>query len=105
MLNLELINYGNKVEENISISSYISSPIESLRYSKYIDDRSIALEYIDSEEVNSKENLAIEDLSWLLPKNNINFFNNNQEFEIVTGSFSDLIPKKSTPTSLANCSN
>ena len=87
MLNLEIINYGSKVEETISMNSYVSCPIESLRYSKYIDDRSIALEYIDSEEVNSKENLAIEDLSWLLPKNNINFFNNNQEFEIVTGSF------------------
>ena len=87
MLNLELINYGNQVEENISINSYISSPIESLRYSKYIDDRSIALEYIDSEEVNSKENLAIKDLSWQLPKNNENFFNNNEEFEVETQSF------------------
>lgn len=87
MLNLELINYGNQVEESISISSYISSPIESLRYSKYIDDRSIALEYIDSEEVNSKENLAIQDLSWQLPKNNENFFNNNEEFEVETQSF------------------
>lgn len=87
MLNLELINYGNRVEENISINSYISSPIESLRYSKYIDDRSIALEYIDSEEVNSKENLAIQDLSWKMPKNNINFFNENEEFEINGGSF------------------
>lgn len=87
MLNLELINYGNKVEESISINSYISSPVESLRYSKYIDDRSIALEYIDSEEVNSKENLAIQDLSWQLPKNNENFFNNNEEFEVETQSF------------------
>lgn len=87
MLNLELINHGNEIEEIISLAAYVSNPIESLRYSKYINDRSIALEYIESNEINSKDNLIIEDLSWKMPKNNKNFFNNNEEFTVSTGSF------------------
>ena len=87
MLNLELINYGNEIEETISLISYVSKPIESLKYSKYINDRSVALEYIESKEINSKENIIIEDLSWKAPKNNENFLKAEEEFTINGGSF------------------
>lgn len=87
MFNLELINYGNQLETTINVSAYVSQPIESLRYSRYIDDRSIALEYIDTEEVNSKDNLHIQDLSWRIPKNNLNFFDPTIEVELQGQSF------------------
>ena len=87
MFNLELINHGNKIEETISVENFVSKPIESLRYAKYIDDRSIAIEYIESEEVNSKDNLEILDTSWLVPNNNTNFLSEVEEVELGNGSF------------------
>ena len=87
MINLEIINYGNDVEETIALKAFVSQPIEKLRYSKYLDDRSVAIEYIDSEEINSKDNLYIKDLSWKIPENNKNFLNLNEEITLVNGNF------------------
>lgn len=81
MITLELINHGNQIEEILDIEAIVSNPIERLQYSEFIDDRSVAISYIGSEEVNSRDNIHIHDLSWKVLKNNPNFFK-IEEFEL-----------------------
>ena len=88
MINLELINHGNQASQTIDIKSIVCKPIERLQYSQAIDDRSIAISYIDSKEVNSEDNLEINDYSWRVKRNNINFFEELKEFEIERSNFS-----------------
>lgn len=87
MFNLELINQKLSEELLLNIVSVVNSPLEHLEFSKYIDDRSIAVSYLESEEVNSKDNLFINDLSWKVPSNNPNFLKRNSEIEISGNAF------------------
>lgn len=88
MISLELINHGNQASQTIDIKSIVSKPIERLQYSQAIDDRSIAISYLDSKEVNSQDNLEINDYSWRVKRNNINFFADEKEFEVQRNNFS-----------------
>lgn len=90
MFNLEIINYGNPKEDTIGIDSVVRLPTEYLRYSKYIDDRSIPINYIESDLINVEENLNINSLSWRVIKNNPNYLQSFKNNLIETKSF--LIP-------------
>ena len=87
MFNLELINQKTSEELLLSVSSVVNSPLEHLEFSKFIDDRSIAISYLESEEVNSRDNIYINDLSWKVPRNNPNFLKRNSEREIEGNAF------------------
>lgn len=87
MLNLEIINQSSIIQNEFEIINAINSPLEHLEFSRYIDDRSIAISYLESEEVNSKDNLQINDLSWRVVRNNPNFLKRNSEFEVKGNSF------------------
>ena len=87
MINLELINHGDKETGTIDIKAIVSKPVERLQYSAYIDDRSVAIAYIDSTEINSKDHLEVNDLSWKVKNNNSNLFEEIKEFEIERESF------------------
>jgi len=87
MLNLELINQSSQKESEVAITNVVNSPLEHLEFSRYISDRSIAISYLESEEVNSRDNLEINDLSWRVPRNNPNFLKRNSEIEVQGNSF------------------
>lgn len=87
MFNLELINQKTSEELLLGVSSVVNSPLEHLEFSKFIDDRSIAISYLESEEVNSRDNIYINDLSWKVPRNNPNFLKRNSEREIEGNAF------------------
>lgn len=88
MINLELINHGDKEEQTIEIKSIVCKPVERLQYSQHVDDRSIAISYVDSKEVNSEDHLEINDYSWRVRQNNSNFLEEHKEFVIAFDSFS-----------------
>jgi hypothetical protein len=75
MFNLEIINEGYQTSTDLGLHQVVSKPIEKLQYSKYIDDRSIALDYFESAEINSEDHLELNDLSWRIIENNPNFYN------------------------------
>jgi hypothetical protein len=84
MFNLEIINEGYQTSTDLDLHQVISKPIEKLQYSKYIDDRSIALDYFESAEINSEDHLELNDHSWKVIQNNPNFFRENKEGETET---------------------
>ena len=90
MLNLELINHGDKETQNISLISIVNKHTETLQYSKFLDSRSVGISYVDSKEINSKDHLEINDLSWKLQSNNKNFFKELKEFINISGRFSSI---------------
>lgn len=90
MINLELINHGDKETQTINLISIVNKHTETLQYSKYLDDRSVGISYVDSKEINSKDHLEINDLSWRLQSNNENFFEELKEFTNITGRFSSI---------------
>ena len=81
MFNLEIINEGHQTSIDLDLHQVVSKPIEKLQYSKYIDDRSIALDYFESTEINSEDHLELNDHSWKVVQNNPNFFRENKEGE------------------------
>ena len=81
MFNLEIINEGHQTSIDLGLHQVVSKPIEKLQYSKYIDDRSIALDYFESTEINSEDHLDLNDHSWKVVQNNPNFFRENKEGE------------------------
>lgn len=87
MLTLEVLNYKAKEEETIALEAIVSQPVESLIYSKYINDKNIELEYIESSEVNSEDHLNINKLHWKITSNNENYIE-NYDFSFKTKSFS-----------------
>ena len=76
MLTLEVLNYKAKEEETIALEAIVSQPIDSIVYSKYINDKNVELEYIESDEVNSEDHLNINQLHWKITSNNENYFEN-----------------------------
>ena len=87
MLTLEVLNYKAKEEETIALEAIVSQPIDSIVYSKYINDKNVELEYIESDEVNSEDHLNINQLHWKITSNNENYFE-NYDFSFRTKSFS-----------------
>lgn len=87
MLTLEVLNYKSKVEETIALEAIVSQPVDSIVYSKYINDKNVELEYIESDEVNSEDHLNINQLHWKITSNNENYFE-NYDFSFKTKSFS-----------------
>ena len=84
MFNLEIINEVYQTSTDLGLYQVVSKPIEKLQYSKYIDDRSIALDYFESAEINSEDHLELNDHSWKVIQNNPNFFRENKESETET---------------------
>ena len=62
-------------EINYDISTIISKPLEKLRYSRRIDNNSIATNYFECEEINSSKNVVLEDNSFSYP------FNDRRKFD------------------------
>ena len=79
MINLEILNQNEEVDYKINLNQVVSKPLEKLQYSKFIDDRSIVLDYFESVEINSEDHLEINDLSWKAAQNNVLFFNDIAE--------------------------
>ena len=73
MFNLEIVNDGHLYVSQIDLEQIVSKPIERLLYSKYIDYRSVALDYFESVEINSEDHIDLNDLSWKIIENNPNF--------------------------------
>ena len=90
MINLQLINQQEEQTVEINIVSIVNSHVEKINYSKYITNSDISLSCIESEELNSIDNLNIQNLSWVHPRNNINF--ENEITEVNTKSF--ILPYK-----------
>ena len=95
MFNLEIINQGTQFNQTIELNQIVTKPLETLQYSKYIDDRSVALDYFESVEINSEDHLEINDLSWKIIQNNPNFFHEEKEFTTeslnISSSYKDLL--------------
>ncbi len=78
MFNLEIVNDGHLYVSQIDLEQIVSKPIERLLYSKYIDDRSVALDYFESVEINSEDHIDLNDLSWKIIENNPNFLEDEE---------------------------
>jgi hypothetical protein len=69
MINISLINDTQKYEYNIELNQIVSKPIETLEYSKYTNSNSTDIEYFQSKEINSEDNLELESLHWKAAQN------------------------------------
>ena len=94
MFNLEILNQIEEVATRVELNQVVCKPLEKLQYSKFIDDRSVALDYFESVQINSEDHLELNDLSWKAPQNNILFFNDiaegKTESNIVRSFYRDL---------------
>ena len=95
MFNLEIINEGYQASFELALHQIVNKPLETLRYSKYIDDRSVSLDYFESVEINSEEHLELNDYSWKIIANNPNFHEdgkvNKTDSNIINSQYSDLL--------------
>ena len=66
---VDLLADRRDIELNYSIKSIVSKPLEKLRYSTRIDGNSIATNYFESVELNSTDNVVLEDNSISYPFN------------------------------------
>ena len=82
MINLELINNSSEKHKDIVVVSIVNSPIENITYSKYLDKVNIGIAHIESKQINSEDNLKIENLSWLIPENDKRF---KDDISIING--------------------
>ena len=94
MINLEIVNQNEEVESIINLNQVVSKPLEKLQFSKFIDDTSVVLDYFESAELNSKEHLELNNLSWKAAQNNKTFFEDLREGKttnnIINSAYRDL---------------
>lgn len=79
MLTLELINYGSRSSETISIESVASKPIERIAFTKYKSNQQVDLAYYEAKEVTVDRNLFILERHHELAENNFLLF---EDFEL-----------------------
>lgn len=69
MINISLINDTQEYQYSIELNQIVSKPIETLEYSKYTNSNSTDIEYFQSKEINSEDNLELESLHWKAAQN------------------------------------
>lgn len=73
MLNLELINISGKKRKEYNVENIVFSNFEYLDFKKFFGNKDVQISYIESETINPKDNIKIQESYWKLKENNPNF--------------------------------
>lgn len=74
MITLEIVNTNIEKNVKLNMENIVNNHIDYIVFSDILDKRSVALEYIEVPEITTRKNLRINDLSWMKPGNNLNFY-------------------------------
>ena len=78
-INLELIVEGPKQTKTLDVCSHVNKYLETIIYSKNIQEAACPLDYHENKSINSENNMFILDKSFLLD-GNLSFLKNEQKF-------------------------
>lgn len=78
MLNLELINISGAKRKEYDVENIVFSNFEYLDFKKYFGKKDVKISYIESELINPKDNIKIQESYWKLKENNPNFLNEKE---------------------------